>query len=127
VPQIEPSPFRSENRLTDPGQAADQAPVPSSAPPEDETVFHHSAPRPPAPVDRSPPITPASVHIRPRAVLEPVPVERSPASPPAIQITIGRVEIRAALPPPRQRVPSRGAQPTSLEEYLRQRSSGGSA
>jgi hypothetical protein len=50
-----------------------------------------------------------------------------PASAPTINVTIGRVEIRATSPaPPPQRARSKSANVLSLEDYLRQRASGGS-
>ncbi len=48
------------------------------------------------------------------------------ARPPAIHVTIGRLEIRAVTPPAAQpRSPSARAPLVSLENYLRQRASGG--
>lgn len=57
----------------------------------------------------------------------PVPPLPPPATPaqPSIQVMIGRIEVRAAPPPPaprRERRPSEGA---GLDEYLRRRSQGG--
>lgn len=45
---------------------------------------------------------------------------------PSVTITIGRIDIRAATPPPASPAPRRAAAPThlSLEEYLRQRNEG---
>jgi hypothetical protein len=45
---------------------------------------------------------------------------------PAINVTIGRVEVRAVPPPAQQRRKPKAAAVLSLEEYLRQRASGGS-
>jgi hypothetical protein len=52
----------------------------------------------------------------------------APASAPAINVTIGRVEIRATSPAPLppQRARPKSANVLSLEEYLRRRASGGS-
>jgi hypothetical protein len=47
------------------------------------------------------------------------------APPPAINVTIGRVEVRAVQPPPQQRAKPKAASVLSLEEYLRQRAGGG--
>lgn len=44
--------------------------------------------------------------------------------PPAINVTIGRVEIRAVPPPVQQRMKPKPASMLSLEDYLRQRSKG---
>jgi hypothetical protein len=45
-------------------------------------------------------------------------------APPAINVTIGRVEIRAAPPPAQQRAKPKPATVLSLEDYLRQRAKG---
>jgi hypothetical protein len=59
----------------------------------------------------------------PRAGQTPVPLAGEP--PPTIQVTIGRIEVRA-MPPPASPTQSRRASPImTLEEYLRQRSHGG--
>lgn len=55
-----------------------------------------------------------------------VPAVRSPSAPRSVQITIGRVEVRASSPPESRQQPA--AKPTapklSLEQYLRDRSTG---
>lgn len=75
--------------------------------------------RPVAPSVLVPSLRPAPSVARPAAV------SMQPTPPPTIQVTIGRVEIRATqqASPPR---PARSATPRlSLEEYLRSRSGGG--
>ena len=57
--------------------------------------------------------------------LPPVQLARTPAPGPTINVTIGRVEIRATSPPPAQRACAKSGNVLSLEDYLRQRSSGG--
>jgi hypothetical protein len=57
-----------------------------------------------------------------------LPEGTAPAAPPAptIQVTIGRIEVRATQPPPVQRqVPRPGSRMMSLEEYLNQQAKGG--
>jgi hypothetical protein len=48
-----------------------------------------------------------------------------PPPSPTINVTIGRVEIRAASPPAPQRARAKPAAVLSLEDYLRQRANGG--
>jgi hypothetical protein len=51
----------------------------------------------------------------------------SPSSEPVVNVTIGRVEIRAVQAPsatPRQRAEPHGAKPMSLDDYLKQRGAG---
>jgi hypothetical protein len=83
------------------------------------------------PVDRNPlESRTAPTALRPRVtVVErgPFPARReAPAPAPIIQVTIGRIEVRAT-PPPAQPPRQRPAAPSalSLEDYLRQRSKGG--
>ena len=60
----------------------------------------------------------------PRAERPPAP--EATEQPPTIQVTIGRIEVRAT-PAPTAPAPGRRAAPImTLEEYLRQRSNGGS-
>jgi len=63
--------------------------------------------------------------IRPLPPIAPLPPAAAPASP-AINVTIGRVEIRAVPPPAQERAKPKPARILSLEDYLRQRASGGS-
>jgi hypothetical protein len=50
---------------------------------------------------------------------------RNPAVAPSINVTIGRIEVRATPPPPARSQPARASAPiTSLDEYLRQRAGG---
>lgn len=67
---------------------------------------------------------------------EPQAMHRRPASPqsrlgdsaagtePVVNVTIGRVEVRAAMQPAPPRIEARGPRPTSLDDYLKQRGSG---
>jgi len=76
-------------------------------------------------------VTERGVSGRPSSTLRPVPsvsVEplRSPKSPSTIQVSIGRVEVRAVMPstpPARKEIPV--VPKLSLEEYLKQRNGGG--
>lgn len=68
---------------------------------------------------------PAAVFTRREATR--LPANSVSAPPPTIQVTIGRVEIRAVSPAPTpQRARPKSANVLSLEEYLRRRASGGS-
>lgn len=83
--------------------------------------------RPPAPSPRLPGTRLAPVHppAAPLPANEPPPAA-SVAPEPVIQVTIGRIEVRAmqaASPPARQASPS--AQPATLDEYQKQRSQRG--
>lgn len=50
---------------------------------------------------------------------------KNPPVAPSINVTIGRIEVRATPPPPTRSQPSRASAPiTSLDEYLRQRAGG---
>lgn len=64
----------------------------------------------------------------PSATAEPAPLSAGdgapPPSAPAVQITIGRIEVRAVAPPPAP-ARSRSAPPLGLDAYLRRRASGG--
>jgi hypothetical protein len=81
-------------------------------------------------------VRPAATVQKIRAVESVIPAIRSfpqfppaakPASAPTINVTIGRVEIRATSPvPPPQRARPKSANVLSLEDYLRQRASGAS-
>ncbi len=81
-----------------------------------------------------PPAPPTRVVLEPRLTLAPpAPPPVFPASPraseapaPTIQVTIGRIEVRATPPPAEASRPRPAANSTlSLEEYLRRRSQGG--
>ena len=51
----------------------------------------------------------------------PVPAQAAPTEPPVVRVTIGRVEVRAVLPPaPPERATPRRAPRMTLDEYLRQ-------
>jgi hypothetical protein len=68
---------------------------------------------------RSSPARPiASISSRPPALSRSLPIES------AINVTIGRVEVRATLPPVAAPAPRRNAPIVSLDEYLRQRAKG---
>lgn len=91
-------------------------------------------PRPASPAALVPkPAPPARIVVEPRVALAPLmppavpaPIRSTEVPAPTIQVTIGRIEVRAT-PPPAQ--PSRPRPPApsavSLEEYLRRRSKGG--
>lgn len=107
-------------RRTAPSEIAAKAPEPE-----------HQADRTEA-SERTIEITPRPQHPTEPAVIVPLPptpwVEISPASkaaPPAIHVTIGRLEIRATTPAPGKPQPKRTATESGLEEYLRRRSGGG--
>jgi hypothetical protein len=71
------------------------------------------------------PVVPASTVPSPR-MLPPSPKREHTAERPSIHVTIGRVEVRATPPPTRARPQAPQARAMSLDEYLRQRASGGS-
>ncbi len=53
------------------------------------------------------------------------PADRPAEAAPTIQVSIGRIEVRAVPPPPPSAKPRAGPAPMTLEEYLRQRNGGG--
>jgi hypothetical protein len=60
-----------------------------------------------------------------RALPPVAPLSAAPAPPPTINVTIGRVEVRAVSPPAQQRARPKPAKVLSLGDYLRQRANGG--
>lgn len=79
-------------------------------------------------------VTPVSAIQKNRAVQAVIPAIRAlpqnpssqnPPPEPTINVTIGRVEIRATSPPARPRAQPKPASVLSLEDYLRQRANGG--
>jgi hypothetical protein len=66
------------------------------------------------------PVVPAIRSLPPIAPLPPA----AATAPPTINVTIGRVEIRAVSPPAQQRAKPKPATVLSLEDYLRQRAKG---
>jgi hypothetical protein len=67
----------------------------------------------------------ASLFARHEAVIAPPAFESFAAAPPAIHVSIGRVEVRAVTAPPRPSAPERrAAARLSLEQYLRERNEG---
>ena len=71
------------------------------------------------------PIVPASIIVSPRVLPTPPHDEDATEAPP-VHVTIGRVEVRATLPPPVPSPPQAASAPVmSLDEYLRQRAAGG--
>ena len=71
------------------------------------------------------PIVPASIIASPH-ILPPQPQREDAREQPSINVTIGRVEVRVAPPAARSRPQPAQARVMSLDEYLRQRTSGGS-
>jgi hypothetical protein len=71
------------------------------------------------------PVVPASTVPSPRLLPPSQKREHAPERP-SIHVTIGRVEVRATPPPARARQQVPQARAMSLDEYLRQRASGGS-
>ena len=67
------------------------------------------------------PVVPTIRSLPPIAPLPPA----SATAPPTINVTIGRVEIRAVPPPAQQQAKPKPATVMSLEDYLRQRAKGG--
>jgi hypothetical protein len=80
--------------------------------------------------DRARATTSVGIVVRPtvRPRLDPIrpTVEGAPPSVPTIQVTIGRVELRATSPATPARTPRSGPHVMSLDDYLKQRG-GGSA
>jgi hypothetical protein len=99
-------------------------PVPVGPGPDVTTPRQIAEPRSPA-RNLHAPVRDLTPEIRRRAPVEPAAATPPPAAPAAIEITIGRLEVRAVAPPPgaannrSQRGPKLG-----LDEYLRQRSRG---
>jgi hypothetical protein len=101
---------------------------------ESRTALEPANPRPePTPVETPRPATPATVVVQPHVTPAP---RAEPAGPalagraatpkpaPTIQVTIGRIEVRA-VPPPAPPPKQRSAPPVmSLDDYLRQRDGG---
>jgi len=67
------------------------------------------------------PVSPRSLSLKPL-----MPAQHSKSSPaaPSINVTIGRIEVRAMLPPMPSKTPRASAPILSLDEYLRQRAGG---
>jgi hypothetical protein len=67
-----------------------------------------------------------AVSPRPSSLRPPVlmPQPKSSAAAPSINVTIGRIEVRATLPPAPAKTPGPAAPILSLDEYLRQRAGG---
>jgi hypothetical protein len=79
----------------------------------------------PAALTHAPAARPLLVPAPLPAVVRPLPVmEKKSDAAPAIQVSIGRIEVRATPPPvSATRTPRPATPPTNLEDYLRQRSS----
>jgi len=72
------------------------------------------------------PLAPVAASARRAARSPDAPARPAPAALPPIEVTIGRVEIRAVAPAPAPARPARAAGPRlSLDDYLRQRDGGG--
>jgi hypothetical protein len=69
--------------------------------------------------------TPQAIVPTIRALPPFAPLSPARAPPPTINVTIGRVEVRAMPPPAQQRARPKPAKVLSLEDYLRQRANGG--
>jgi hypothetical protein len=67
------------------------------------------------------PVSQRSPSLKP---LAPVPIRKNPPVVPSINVTIGRVEVRATLPPLPSKTPRTSAPLLNLDEYLRQRAAG---
>jgi hypothetical protein len=131
-PSSLPGPVQSlsEPRADRGGAAEPAKPVPvEPAMPGRETLPPET---PPPAAQALPTREGATIVARPRTRLaqpaEPVPAEgkqpvSGPESPPTIRVTIGRVEVRAVMPPaPEPAPPPRHAPRLSLDDYLKQRS-----
>jgi hypothetical protein len=111
------------------GDRAAPTPAPRTPRPERRTEVEapHPAPPPgrptPAPLVVQPQVIPAR-HPEP-AVHTAGPATRPAEATPTIQVSIGRIEVRAVPPPPASAKPRAGPAPMTLEEYLRQRNGGG--
>ncbi len=114
-PRRDPRPSRAPFAPASPEAEPRPPAAPTTSFPGPVTAPVPSSPAPPL---LSPPSTPPSVS----SVASP---ESSPAPAPSIQVTIGRVEIRAAPPPPAPARPAASAPARRpalpLEEYLRRR------
>lgn len=148
-PRIDqPQPNQADRRAVSraPHETIAQQPTATLAPLVREIIVERlSAPPSPAPISRSQsePATPAASTGQPRDgatsprpqplqpqitryVAPPAP-EIAPPAPPAIQVTIGRIEVRAtATPSPARPTQRSGPAVMTLEEYVRQRKEGGS-
>jgi hypothetical protein len=99
-PEPTPRPTRTVERRP-PARTVVRAAEPAPSPPEPHESWLEP---PPATLDR------------PLASLAPPPTE-----PPVVRVTIGRVDVRAVLPPPAaERTPPKRAPRLTLEEYLRE-------
>ena len=114
-----PRDFAGEQPRATPTEPAEMAPREKPRPPPTPAVLIATAQR--APVVRAEPIVPSHAD-RPRA---PVPDIAAAAPPPRVQVTIERLEIRAATaqPPPSRRSPPRPST-MSLDAYLADRGKG---
>lgn len=91
----------------------------------------HREPAPVAPPPAPEPGRALRVEVRPapaaeRRIAPRQVAEAPPAAPPTIQVTIGRIEVRAAPAPPAARPAPAAGPALSLDDYLRQRNRGGS-
>lgn len=98
--------------------AAHREPAPIAPPPAPEPGRALRVEVRPAPAAERRSAPPAAA---PRQV-----AEAPPAAPPTIQVTIGRIEVRAAPAPPAARPATPAGPALSLDDYLRQRNRGGS-
>ena len=111
-----------ENRILE------RAPAPAQDPPNPR--LHEPEPAPvakEAPVPTPQPIVPRVVtRIEPAPTVKPVEVPQvfQPEPTETINVTIGRVDVRAVFSSQAPKVPARSASTSSLDDYLKQRSEG---
>ncbi len=106
------------------GQRAPAVPAVAPRPPEAARPAQHPDAARPEPLRPAPLIQPEIAPARPRDAAPRQEAEPGPA--PVIQVTIGRIEVRAAPAPTRPERPRAAPAAMTLDEYLRKRSNGGS-
>lgn len=112
--QIQPAPpqEREQNQLNPPLIKSEPAPVTREAPvPTSQPIV----PRPIMRIEPAPTVKPQRLEVQP--VFQPEPTE-------TINVTIGRVDVRAVFSAQAPKTPVRTASTSSLDDYLKQRSEG---